>query len=71
MQKISIIVTIFCLILFESCTRDQTDPEPPPCDSAFGYTQDIAPIIQSSCAYSGCHDGGTPGTTDYSSFDRL
>lgn len=59
----------FCygLILFaiamSSCTSDAL-PEPVelPCNGdSFTYETDIRPIIEQSCAYSGCHLGGAPG----------
>ena len=49
-----------------SCAADQL-PEPVemPCDiGVVTYTADIEPIIQQSCAYSGCHLGGAPGLYD-------
>jgi len=69
MQKFSIIVAFFCVVAVFSCTRDETESEPPPCDSAFGYTLDIQPIFETSCTYSTCHDGS--GATDYRTFDKV
>ena len=60
-------------ILFLGCTHSPVspvDPNPdpndppvsqePPCDPAVVYfEQDVLPILQSSCAYSGCHDAAT------------
>lgn len=69
MQKISIIVTFFCIVLVFSCTRDESVAEPPPCDSAFGYIPDIQPILETNCTYSGCHDGS--GATKYDTYELL
>lgn len=51
---------------FAACTSDQL-PEPvgPDCEGdAPTYTQDIRPIIEASCAYSGCHLDSSPGRFD-------
>lgn len=44
-------------------TPDPNDPpieEAPPCDPEVVYfEQDVLPILQSSCGYSGCHDAAT------------
>lgn len=49
-----------------ACTSDQL-PEPtgPDCQGdAPTYTEDIRPIIDASCAYSGCHLDSSPGRFD-------
>ncbi len=54
-----------------SCNKDQL-PEPPVSDCQDlvpDYEQDIVPIIEASCAYSGCHLGGAPGV--YNSYANL
>ena len=54
-------------ILFSHCTADQL-PEPQALDDCddptINYQDDIAPIIDNSCAYSGCHLGSAPGIFD-------
>ena len=54
--------------LLAACTSDEL-PEPMelPCDGeVFTYEADIRPIVERSCAYSGCHLGGAPGVyNDY------
>lgn len=69
MQKFSIFLAFFCVIVVISCTRDETEAEPPPCDSAFGYMPDILPIIESNCSSAGCHDGNAQ--IDYRTYGAL
>lgn len=56
------------IVLFGACTKDAL-PEPTelPCDDVMAtYVTDIAPIVERTCAYSGCHLGTAPGIyTDY------
>ncbi len=65
---------LFLLLLalnFTTCTADQL-PEPEPSDctgSAPTYEADIRVIIETSCAYSGCHLGDAPGL--YNSYAGL
>lgn len=61
----------FTLFFSASCTADQL-PEPAEsvCDGLVpDYELDILPIIETSCAYSGCHLGGAPGV--YNSYANL
>ncbi len=65
---------VACVILgLVSCVHAPLDPTPgtpdpseppveetPPCDPNVVYfEQDVLPVLQSSCAYSGCHDAST------------
>lgn len=56
------------IVLFGACTKDAL-PEPTelPCgDVMLTYVTDIAPIVERTCAYGGCHLGTAPGIyTDY------
>lgn len=56
----------FAALLIGSCTADALpEPTPTPCDNVMPtYNVDIRPIIEESCAYSGCHLGGAPGLYD-------
>jgi len=57
--------------MIASCTNDEL-PEPVevPCDDVMPtYVVDIEPIIQQSCAYSGCHLGTAPGI--YTSYEGV
>ena len=52
--------------MFQACTSDQL-PEPMMSDCGTEvptYTNDIKPIIDASCAYSGCHLDSAPGQYD-------
>lgn len=60
------------LVLVAGCIHDPLGPNPapdpneppvevaPPCDPEVVYfEQDVLPLLQSACAYSGCHDAAT------------
>jgi len=56
MQKISIYITFFTLMVFGyACTRD-TAPEIT-CEGVATYDLNIKMIIETNCAYAECHDG--------------
>lgn len=65
-------LTTLLLCLGSSCTNDAL---PQPTEVVCGdmvdltYEQDVRPIIEATCAYSGCHLGGAPGV--YNSYDGL
>ncbi|PCJ63942.1 MAG: hypothetical protein COA58_15030 [Bacteroidetes bacterium] len=49
------------LFLFNACTDDTEDPvitDPDPVVVDATYTADAAPILNSSCAFTGCHVSG-------------
>ncbi|NJC27189.1 hypothetical protein [Neolewinella antarctica] len=57
--------------LLGGCAADAL-PEPvaTPCDgTALTYEADIRPIVEQTCAYSGCHLGGAPGV--YNGYEGL
>lgn len=62
MKKItatSLLLSSILLLLF-ACNKDKTMAPPEPCDpNKVYFQQDIAPILQSNCAKSGCHDAAT------------
>ena len=62
---------VVLLLLYSACTADQLpEPEVGACGNIEPtYTQDIRPIIESSCSYSGCHLDGTSG--NFQSFAGL
>jgi len=65
------IIAIIMALLATACTSDQL-PEPTPTDCTTltpTYTVDIQPIIEQSCAFSGCHLDSAPG--NYDSYDGL
>ncbi|MEM9260122.1 MAG: hypothetical protein AAGA62_10785 [Bacteroidota bacterium] len=59
------------IITIGGCTKDSLpEPEPSLCEGGTPtYEVEIRPIIEASCAYSGCHLGGAPGL--YNSYDGL
>lgn len=62
------------LILLTACTEDMLpEPEPSMCDGLMPtYETDIRPIIEASCAYSGCHlGGGGGGQPNYEGYEDL
>ena len=62
---------VVTIITIGGCTKDALpEPEPSLCDgSTPTYEVEVRPIIESSCAYSGCHLGGAPGL--YNNYDGL
>ena len=49
-------IVFFLLLTFTSCTKDKTaDPE---CETPISFSQEVMPMIQTSCV--GCHSGGQP-----------
>lgn len=71
MQKISKVLFFFIFIGVYACTKDSVDPVDNSCGSSFSYNDDVKLIIDNSCAYSGCHDGGGGAPGNYTSFDGL
>ncbi len=60
MEKISI--TLFFIFFLVSCSKDKLAPPDFSCDPQPTYNSDVDNIINSSCAYAGCHDGSSaPG----------
>ncbi|MEM1216417.1 MAG: hypothetical protein AAGJ82_12070 [Bacteroidota bacterium] len=64
-------VWVAMLLFAASCTNDQL-PEPMLADCGEGvptYEVEVRPIIEATCAYSGCHLGSAPGI--YDSYEGL
>lgn len=71
MNKNLVIIILFsaCIMFFlNSCKHDPIPPvidentvHPPPGDSGICFANEILPLIQSYCSYSGCHDGISEG----------
>ncbi len=61
MQKISILTVFLVGFIILSCTRDVA-PEIT-CEGVASWDENIQPIVETYCVYSGCHDGspGVPG----------
>ncbi len=64
----------FCLcLLFASCNSDKLpEPVPADCDPIVTFDNQIQPIIERNCSYTGCHDGvdaNPPG--NFSSYEGM
>lgn len=67
-----IALSSFFLFLPSSCTTDQLEEVTASsiCDTLdISYNLNIKPIVDSYCAYSGCHDGVAPG--NYTTYDGM
>jgi len=79
MNKISLFSFLLTVLVLASCTHkdELVNPEPiikdTACDpSIVYYVNDIQPILNSSCAYSGCHDVVShKDGVDLSSYDKV
>ena len=71
MSKPIFYISLLVASLFVGCSADAL-PEPVemPCTGeSFTYEADIRPIVERTCAYSGCHLGGAPGV--YNNYEGL
>lgn len=60
MKYFAVLVSSSILFIVLSCSKDKTPAPPKPCDpSKVYFEKDILPILNSSCAMSGCHDVAT------------
>ena len=72
-MKKTLVLILFGLSLY-SCYNDNEEElyGPVSCDvSAVSYTNDVLPIINASCATSGCHVSGGTGPGDFSNYNDL
>ncbi len=69
----SLLFLLACVALIPvSCDNDQLPEveEPEFCDTLeVSYQLNIRPIVETYCAYSGCHDGSSPGV--YLSYEGM
>lgn len=61
-------LALLLLLLFAGCSTG--DPDGPISDIVFpssnvSYSAHVLPFFEASCAYSGCHDGGTAGVVSF------
>jgi len=69
---ITVVTLTVLAVLPSSCNNDKLDPIPEPefCDTLVtSYNLNIQPIVETYCAYSGCHDGSSPGV--YLSYEGM
>ena len=60
----------FVIIIFSiSCTRDMVTEVESDCGEKVTYENQIRPIINTSCSYTGCHSGTAPG--DFTSYETM
>lgn len=76
MNKLTLIIIVcgiaLTMSLTPSCTADVIEPTMMGCEtSSATYNTNVKPIIDLSCAYSGCHNGGGAAPGNYSSYDGL
>ena len=72
-MKKSTVFILFILTLY-SCYNDNEEElyGPVSCDvSAITYTNDVLPIINTSCATAGCHVSGGTGPGDFTNYNEL
>jgi hypothetical protein len=64
-----------CLLIFfsQSCAYDElAEPvEPGPCDQTVSYANEVQPIVNTSCAKSGCHNGDLGPDKNWTVFDTF
>ncbi|MDP3556965.1 MAG: hypothetical protein Q8T03_06285 [Bacteroidota bacterium] len=71
-----ILGVIITLAVFSSCTKDLGKPTPivqiDSCTTDISYTKQIVPLINQSCALSGCHvTGGYKSFSDHNSLKSV
>ena len=67
MQRFHLLFIISSLAILFSCSRDKLDESGEICTDEITYQGDIKTIINTTCAYSGCHYGSNaPG--DYNTY---
>ncbi len=67
--QITIIFTLFFVIV--SCTKDKLIVVENTCPEEVAYSIQVKEIIDETCAYSGCHDGGGNAPGDFTSYRRF
>jgi hypothetical protein len=61
-------IFLFCAINLSQCTNDQLEVVTTECTDDIAYTTSVKPIIDETCAYVDCHDGGPSAPGDYSTY---
>lgn len=70
MNLVSVFFICMGICVFSSCTRDMVMVAESTCLEEVTYDQDIRPIMNVTCAYSGCHNGSSaPG--DFRSYEGV
>ena len=69
-QKHDFLIFVMILFLF-SCTKDKLVPVENECPDEVTYDNQIEEIINTTCAYSGCHDGSGAAPGDYRTYQAM
>jgi hypothetical protein len=70
MQRFRIIFIISSIAILFSCAKDKLEENGEVCSDDITYQDDVRPILDRTCAYTGCHDGSSaPG--DFTSYNRM
>jgi len=72
LQKFSQIGFIFVFSLsVVSCTNDKVVIIESDCTEEVTFNNQVQPIINQTCAYVECHDGGADAPGDFTTYDRM
>ncbi len=55
MRRIILFATV--ILVFSQCTRDKLDVDLIDCSTTVTYNDQIEPLIETYCSYTGCHNG--------------
>lgn len=70
MQRFRFIFIISSIAILFSCAKDKLEENGEVCTDNISYQDDVRPILDKTCAFSGCHDGfGAPG--DYTNYNSM
>lgn len=73
-MKIRLLACTICFsaILFQSCAdHDLPEPEIDACSVTVSFETDVKPIINSSCAIPGCHNGDNGADKNWTVFSNF
>lgn len=70
-KKLLSCILICGIICAQACVDDQLPVPETECEDEVTFQTEIESIIQSTCAYAGCHISGTPGILDYSTYNTV
>ena len=59
MKRIHVTLALAIGLLTLACKKDEPTPDAPVCSIQISYASDIATLISTSCATSGCHNAGS------------
>lgn len=71
-QKVLQFASIFTFFfLLSSCTKDKIVIVESSCPEEVAYSIQVKQIIDETCAYADCHDGGSNAPGDFTSYSRM